>query len=401
MKDIIRDGNITDITTSKGKKVNIPVKDLSEPQFQHGTGGQHEHVLPGNKRLVPGDRGPRPSGGGSGGEGDGSASPTGEGNDEFTFTLTKDEFIDLFFEDLELPDMFKKNIEKTKEYVNKRAGFTVTGSPSRLNILRSMKQAKARNHALVIPKKRKLKELKKEEALLVAEINIRTLNGEDVSIESERLNVVRSEIEKLERKIKAIPFVDEIDLRYNNWTREVVPTTQAVMFCVMDVSASMGSWEKEMAKRFFMLLYLFLHKSYTTVDIVFIRHHSSAKEVDEEEFFYSKETGGTIVSTALDLSYDIIRDRYPPNAWNIYFCQASDGDNWGEDNAVTYQTLTEKILPITQYFAYVELSKHKKTSDLWPTYEKIKVTCDHIDAVKIQDAASIYPVFRKLFERKS
>jgi len=400
VKEAIRNGNIGDIVSDKGKKVNVPIKDLNEPKFHHGKGGVSDGVMPGNKEFVTGDRFKRPPEGGGGGGGS-EGSPDGEGEDSFQFNLTRDEFIDLFFEDLELPDLLRKELATTEEFENRRAGFSTDGNPAQMNVVRTMKQSKARRIGLRSPKKRKLKVLEKEEAQLLSTIKTAQANGDDCTIEKDRLKVVQHDIEVLKRKIKAVPFVDDIDLRYNRWDKHPVPVTQAVMFCVMDVSGSMGEWEKEMSKRFFMLLYMFLFKSYERVEIVFIRHHSEAKEVDEQEFFYSKETGGTLVSPALQMMHDIMEERYPSNAWNVYGCQCSDGDNWPHDNAPAVDTLLKKILPRVQYYAYVEIDRSERSdSDLWPDYETIKAQTQHFDMTRITDAKDIYSVFRRLFEKR-
>jgi len=169
----------------------------------------------------------------------------------------------------------------------------------------------------------------------------------------------------------------------------------------MDVSGSMGEWEKEMAKRFFMLLYLFLTRSYEQVELVFIRHHSVAKEVDEDEFFHSRETGGTLVSPALEMMADIVKKRYDLNSWNVYACQASDGDNWPNDTEAAKDILESELLRMVQYYAYVEIDQYEgRDSDLWETYDEIKTRNQNFDMTIIHDAADIYPVFRKLFEKE-
>ena len=259
VKENIREGNIKDVNTDNGKKVKIKGKNLKQPRFLHNrSGGSQERVYPGNKEFIQGDRIRRPEQGG-GGQG-GSASPDGEGEDGFEFSLTRDEFLDLFFEDLELPDLVKKEIDKIDEWVNRRAGFSVDGSPARLNIVQSMRQSKTRRTALRTPKKKKLKRLEEELAMLM----------EQDPRDDAKIAVLEADIKALRKRIKAIPFIDDIDLRYNRWEKHPVPATQAVMFALMDVSASMGDWEKEMAKRFFMFLYFFLYKNYERVEIVFI-----------------------------------------------------------------------------------------------------------------------------------
>lgn len=401
VKRKIKDGKIEDIVDEKGKNITIPGRGLDEPTFSHNSeGGIKDIVHPGNDQWNAGDRIPRPPSGEQGGGGE-EGSDSGEGEDEFNFSLTKEEFLDMFFEDLELPDLVKKNIEKTDEWENKRAGFSTDGNPSRLNVLRSMKQAKGRKTALRAMKKKKLKKLEKEKAELEEQIEQLQSQGKIADIEKNRLKEVEDEIEKIKRKLKAIPFVDDVDLRYNRWEKHPVPSTSAVMFCVLDVSASMDEWKKEMAKRFFMLLYLFLTRDYDHVEIVRIRHHTEPKEVDEEEFFYSKETGGTIVSPALDLVNDIIDQRYPLNQWNIFMCQASDGDNFKADNSKVVESMTNKLLPKMQYCAYVEINKQpNRKSDLWPDYENMKSSHSNLEIAKISDVSEVFSVLRGLFKKR-
>lgn len=395
VKKAIKDGKISDIVSDRSEKVNIPEKDINEPFFHHGKGGINKRVLPGNKDFIPGDRIPRPEGGGGGGGRKGS--PDGEGEDDFAFTITKDEFLEIFFEDLALPNLMDKELAKVDEYKLQKAGYVTDGDPSQLDLLKSMVSATGRRLALGGGKKRKLKKLKEELNELRTYVDEHP--DEDCTVQLARIEEIVKEIAKIRVKLENIPFIDDIDLRYHNSIKVPVPTTQAVMFCIMDVSGSMGEWEKEMAKRFFMLLYLFLHRNYEKVDVVFIRHHSSAKEVDEEEFFYSRESGGTQVSTSLELAKKIINERYSPSAWNIYVCQASDGDNFPHDNDETERLLTQAILPAAQYYAYVETSKYE-SSDLWPVYERVRATNKNFDMVKIKSAEDIYPVFRRLFSNK-
>jgi hypothetical protein len=163
----------------------------------------------------------------------------------------------------------------------------------------------------------------------------------------------------------------------------------------------MGDWEKEMAKRFFMLLYLFLVRNYERVDIIFIRHHIYANEVDEHEFFHGRATGGTIVSSGLQMILEIIKERYNPTNWNIFVSQASDGDNWGEDTPLACELL-EQVLDLCQYYAYVEIDRRGgKDSDLWASYDAIADKRDNFVMSAISDVNEIYPVFRRLFEKRS
>lgn len=182
--------------------------------------------------------------------------------------------------------------------------------------------------------------------------------------------------------------------------KQPVPRSKAVMFCIMDVSGSMDQATKDIAKRFFILLYLFLQRNYEKTEIVFIRHHTSAKEVDEDEFFHSRETGGTVVSSALRLMQEIIQDRYSPEQWNIYGAQASDGDNWGEDSDVCRDILIDELLPNCQYFSYIEITNNEHQA-LWNVYETIHDQYPDSFALQhIRGVGDIYPVFRELFHKK-
>jgi len=394
VKKSIQKGKISDITKNKNEKVNIPKKDIDEPTFHHDQGGVSERVHPGNKEFVTGDRVARPKGG----EGKGNkGSPDGEGDDDFEFTITNEEYMNIFYEDLELPNLEEKALASSDNFTWKRAGFVTEGDPARLDLLRTMKDATGRRKALGFGKRKKIKELKKELAELKLYVN--THAPEECQVENIKIEELEKEIIRLRAKIDDIPFIDEMDLKFRNRVKVPSPVTQAVMFAVMDVSGSMSEWQKEMAKRFYMLLYIFLTKNYKKIDIVFIRHHTVAKEVTEDEFFHAKETGGTIVSPALELTRDIIKERYPVSDWNIYACQASDGDNWMDDNAKSVGILDTQLLPILQYYAYVEINQGRE-GDLWKPYEELQARQSKKFAMaKITDAADIFPVFRGLFKK--
>jgi hypothetical protein len=382
--DAIDGRSVTDIDS--GEKITIPAKDLSEPFFHHGPGGRREIVHPGNRDFLTGDRIPRPKGGGGQGT---RASNQGEGLDDFVFELSRDEFLEFFFEDLELPDLVKTRLAKEASSKNVPAGFSKDGVPPNLHVIRSLREAHARRIALTAAKRRRLKELE-------AELQARLEAGAG----EEDLAELRQEIERLQAKIQAVPFLDTLDLRYRNRVQVPKPTTQAVMFCLMDVSGSMDQYKKSLAKRFFLLLYLFLSRNYERTDVVFIRHHTVAKEVDEEEFFYSRETGGTVVSSALELMIEIMRARYPYQDWNLYAAQASDGDNWPEDSGNCGRLLDEHILPYLQYYAYIEIDNEYPLG-LWQEYEKLARRWPNFAMQAIHEPADIYPVFRELFKKKA
>ncbi len=377
VQEALRKRKVADV--EHGEKVAIPTRGISEPLFHHNRRtGRTDHVIPGNKEYVRGDEIPRPTGGE--GQGGREGSPDGSGDDAFEFTLSKEEFLDMFFEDLELPDLVKKSLKDTTAVDLQRAGYTVTGNPSNLSIPRTMPEIEKAEQAL-------------EEARAA---------GDEAEIER-----LTREFERLERRSKIIPYIDPIDVRYRRFDRVPRPNTEAVMFCLMDVSGSMTEAMKDLAKRFFMLLHVFLTRRYRHVDVVFIRHTSTAEEVDEETFFYSRETGGTVVSTALEKMLEIARARYPIDRWNIYGAQASDGDNYGADSSRCVSLLGGDVLPLCQYFAYVEvgdgmggsLTGLSRDSDLWRAYSEVAPAHEHFAMRRVGDPAQIFTVFHELFAK--
>lgn len=372
------------------EKIGIAGRDIHEPQFHHGRGGVRESVHPGNDRFSSGDQMDRPPGGGAGGPGKGQASPDGQGLDEFMFTLSRDEFFDIFFDELELPHLVKRQLARIDDFKLVRAGYTQTGVPTNINLLRTLRSAAGRRIAAGAPHAARLRAAQEELDRCLQQEPPDTAKAEQL----------QAEIEVLRLRRRAAPFIDPIDLRYSNRIRIPQPSTQAVMFCLMDVSGSMDESRKQMAKRFFMLLYLFLHRSYEHIEVVYIRHHTAAEEVDEDAFFHSRETGGTIVSSALKLMYEVCTERYSGSQWNVYVAQASDGDNWGGDSALCREWVSDRILPLVQYFAYIEITDGEP-QNLWEEYQKIADAHPaHFAQQRIAQAADIYPVFRELFRKR-
>ncbi len=388
VSDAVSKRSVTDINS--GESITIPGRDITEPYFHQGRGGHREQVHPGNDQFSPGDKIKRPLGGQGGGSGKGDASSDGEGSDEFVFSISKDEYLDLLFEDLELPNLKKNQLDKLVQYKQVRAGYRSEGVPSNIDIVRSLQGSLARRVAMSAGKKKQLQ---------AVEIEIADLEAAPVPDEL-HLAELRREAELLRQKIAAVPFIDSFDLRFRNFAKRPEPTSKAVMFCLMDVSGSMDQATKDMAKRFYILLYMFLSRSYKNVEVVYIRHHTQAKEVDEHEFFYSQETGGTIVSSALKLMNGIVKDRYNPQEWNIYAAQASDGDNWADDSPQCAQILAEELLPLVRYYAYIEITQRPHQS-LWMEYEKLMATFDNFAIQPIRQISDIYPVFRELFKKQA
>ena len=370
--------------------VVITRKGIDEPQFGHNPKtGSRDIVLPGNKDFVEGDLLQKPRSGQGQGGGESEASNEGIGEDEFGFALSNDEFVNILFEDLELPHMISKENKAVERFELTRSGYTNDGNPAQMNLEKSMVNSLGRKIALKSPKLKKIKELEAE---------LETCKDKERRLE------IEEEISKLRIRANAISFVDPVDLRYNNFSKKPAPISQAVVFFIMDVSASMTEEHKDLAKRFFMLLNLFVSRKYKRVDCVFIRHHILATECTEEDFFNNKENGGTIVSSAFKLSKEIVDDRYSPNEWNIYFAQASDGDNFDHDNEELKNIIANDILPITQYFSYIQVGQKRhgyyNSGNLLQEYVSLQAKNKNMVTKHIEDTSDIYPVFREIFKIK-
>jgi uncharacterized protein len=369
----------------EGGEVSIPLDGMDEPRLRRGPGGVRDQVLPCNKKFIEGDMLPRPREGG----GRPKEAGEGDGEDAFRFVLTREEFVDLFLDDLELPDLAKRKLAEAQQEAPRRAGYSVSGSPANIAVNRTMRLAMSRRVALRRPR---------PEAIQALEAELAECQDE------ERRAELTAEIAALGRKLKRIPYIDPIDIRYRRFENVPKPVAQAVMFCLMDVSGSMSEHMKDLAKRFYMLLYIFLTRRYRHVEIVFIRHTDQAEEVDEETFFRSPATGGTLVSSALEAMRQVVVARYRPEDWNIYAAQASDGDNSYADGAATERLLTGSILPVCQYFAYLEVgdegSGTMSDSSLWSLYQRLRGDGVPLAMRKVSSRSEIYPVFHELFQRR-
>jgi len=382
---MIRDRSIQDM--DQGGEINLPARDISEPTFHHGSGGDREMVHPGNREFAKGDTIDRPQGG----QGEGGSDPgEGESVDQFTFSLSRAEFLNLFFEDLELPHLARNQLGEVSQKKWQRAGYTTTGSPSMLSISRTLKSSLARRVALNVKARADLEDA--EKALAEAQA---------AGAPAATLRTLEQEVEDCRERLARVPFLDDLDQRYRNRVSVAIPMARAVMFCLMDVSGSMDEGKKDLAKRFFTLLYLFLSRKYEHVDLVFIRHTDNAEEVDEQTFFYDPKSGGTIVLSALELMREILEKRYPPSGWNVYAAQASDGDSFGADAGKSARFLAEHLLPSTRYFAYIEIpdSQEARKSSLWAEYEQ-KLE-PHFVMRRICDRGEIFPVFHDLFKKET
>jgi uncharacterized protein len=383
VKKSSQDRDIKDVL--EGGEISIPLEGIGEPHFRR-EGGTRDLVLPGNKKFVEGDILPRS------GESSASRSAPGEGDSEdaFRFVLSRDEFVDLFLDDLELPDLAKRKLAEAESDGLHRAGYATSGSPANLSVSRTVARALARRVALRRPRPEVIAQLEAESA----------------ECDGPRRSELMAEIAALKAKARRIPFIDPIDIRYRRFEPIPKPVAQAVMFCLMDVSGSMSEHMKDLAKRFYMLLYVFLTRRYQHVEIIFIRHTDRAEEVDEQTFFYGPASGGTLVSSALQAMHDIVRSRFRPADWNIYAAQASDGDNSVSDGEVAGRLLMEKILPVSQFFAYLEVGEaasnpfYMSESSVWTLYQRLRAGGAPLSMRKVSARNQIFPVFHDLFQRR-
>src|SRR5258706_1453849 len=383
VKKSSQDRDIRDVL--EGGEVSIPLDGMNEPSFRR-EGGTRDMVLPGNKKFVEGDILPCL------GEGRGKAAERGQGDgeDAFRLVLSREEFGDLFLEDLELPDLDKRKLDEAESEGLHRAGYATSGSRANISVSRTVRLALTRRVALRRPRPETIAQLEAELA----------------DCDKARRVELLAEIDALKAKARRIPFIDPIDIRYRRFETMPKPVAQAVMFCLMDVSGSMSEHMKDLAKRFYMLFYVFLTRRYRHVEIVFIRHTDRAEEVDEDTFFHGPASGGTLVSSALHAMHGMFRWRFRPAEWNIYAAQASDGDNSTSDGPAVSRILTDMILPVSQFFAYLEVGEtggstfDMPDSSLWTLYQRLRADGAPLSMRKVSDRSEIFPVFHDLFQRR-
>jgi uncharacterized sporulation protein YeaH/YhbH (DUF444 family) len=370
----------------KGGRISIPGRGLAEPHIVHDQdSGNRDFVLPGNREFVPGDSVERPPSGDGEGEG-GDEAGQGEGTDNFAFVLSREEFLALFFDDLELPNLERTRFGEMSMERMRRGGYSREGLPSNLLPGMTVRMAIARRIAL-------------RGALLE---RIEALEAEAQLAPAAARPALLDEAQALRERRGKLPYLEDVDRRYRSRVPTVAPATRAVMLCLMDVSGSMDERKKDLAKRFFALLYLFLERKYGQVEVVFVRHTETAEEVDEQHFFHDPQTGGTLVHPALELAHRIIQERFAGPDWNVYVAQASDGDCTNEDGRRSADFILQNLLPTVRYFAYVDIPStsgwFNRPSDLWSSYDAIQGPAFARRAV--HERSDIWPVFRELFARK-
>jgi uncharacterized sporulation protein YeaH/YhbH (DUF444 family) len=376
--------------TDKAVEVTIDRKNVSEPSFAlDPAAGAAGRIIPGNDQYRVGDKIPRnPSQGQGGGGGQGAGEGSSDEEDTFRFVLSREEYLSLLFDELELPALVRKDLLEIDETRFRRGGVIRYGNPGSVCVARTFKASIGRRVAA---------EAQYQEALEEAEAALVVARGSGIQ---SLVNVAELELQEIRRRGADIPFLDPVDLRHRNLVEVQVPSTAAVMFCLMDVSSSMDEKRKDLAKRFFTLLYLFLTRKYKKVDLVFIRHTDQAQEVDEDTFFNGTQAGSTKVLSALSKMSEIVEARYPASRYNIFGAQASDGDSFGGDSTESSAYLLSQLLPCARYFVYAEVGErpaHGSTS-LWAAYRSID--SDHFNMATVSARNEVYPALAKLFNKE-
>lgn len=393
-----------------GGRVKVSKKTIKEPNFHFDEGGIVDTVLPGNENFAEGDLIPKPLSG-SGGRG-GKQVGDGEDEDDFDVDLSRDEFLDLIFDDLELPNLTKTDLINVKERKIEHAGFQSEGPPNRLSLIRTYRQSLVRRIPVLSELQEKLDELEAELKILQRDVFLKPATNR-----YEQIDVLKDEIKRVKKEMEEVPLFDDIDLRYKSTVVREIPKLHATMIMIMDNSGSMGLREKTIARKFFLILYLFLRRNYEEVDIIPISHTTSARILTEQEFFNTHESGGTLVSSALDLAHTLIdkgEDGFGPlrGKTNIYVAQVSDGDNLDTDNGTCTEVVEDDILPHVRYFAYMQIDDYHGAEEdtssglltfgkgLWKSYETLAGRHDHFNIKRVTEEKEIFPVFRELFKKR-
>ncbi len=281
--------------------------------------------------------------------------------------------INYLFEDLNLPDIDRKKmaeIESVRSFKN--LGYQRKGIPPRLAKRRSV-----------------IEKIKRKQAFLRTQ--------KEIGVEDEPdENIVTGD---MEQERKRFPFMED-DLRYRRVREDHKKDFNAVVICIMDVSGSMDQTKKYLARSFYFLLYQFVRLKYSNVEVAFIAHTTSAKEVNEDEFFHKGESGGTYISSGYEKALEIIEQRYNPASWNIYAFHCSDGDNWSEDNkkAVEY---AQKLCEVCNLFGYGEIVPGYYSSSSTIKNEFLKnINNKNFAVITMTKKEDILPGLKKLLDKE-
>lgn len=416
IKDSIRNAKPEDIDSGGVKKANggaakafnnpvaIARDALHEPTFHYAPQtGEREVVLVGNDHWERGDEFPVGGGGGKGGKGNGEAGHGEDGEDDFVVNISRSEFYDVYFEDCEFPDLQETSEKVLPEAIWKPAGFQKEGNAAQLSVIRSYRNSIGRRRALSVDSRNELEELEAELEELEKTLSDNPLNA----VANARWKEVVARIEELKTKITSVPLFEKVDLRYRKSERIQVKSADAVLCMVMDISGSMDEEKKRIARKFFTLQYAFIERKYPNTDLIFIIHTDNAEEVNEEEFFTTRKSGGTTVSPALELANKILGERYDADNTNIYLSYAGDGDNWEDDNKNVLKVLEEDgLLSRLRHAVYLQVGAsiaatfYHTGSNLWNTMTSAANTNPKLHALKIAEENEVFTAFKKVYGKK-
>lgn len=358
------------IGQSRGKKIKIPIKGIKEYHFVYGKNVSGIGSGDGTEKRgdVIGEDKPDITGRGAGQAGD------EEGEDIFETEITIEELVGYLFDDLKLPDIDRKKIaELESDKSSRNLGYQRKGIPPRL--------AKRRSVVEKIKRKQAFRRAEKE----VKEEGVESLCGEDAE------NYLLPE--------DRFPFTED-DLRYHRVRETHKKDFNAVVICIMDVSGSMDQTKKYLARSFYFLLYQFVRMKYTHVEVAFVAHTTTAKEVNENEFFHRGESGGTFISSGYDKAMEIIEQRYNPINWNIYAFHCSDGDNWSEDNKKAIDS-AQKLCEVCNLFGYGEIvpGYYSSGSTIKSEFRR-NIHKKNFVAVTMSKKDDVIPALKKLLEKE-
>ena len=355
--DIIAEESI--IGRDRGRIIKVPIRGIKEYRFvfgdnEGGVGTGDGGTEPGQVVGRTGQKAGQGQGPGPGGN--------DPGTDIYETEITLDELVDIMFEDLELPDLERKILkEALAERVARRLGYRKQGVRAHLDRKRTVKQR-----------------LKRQ----IATGNIETSRAEaEGDAPAERFPFRRG------------------DLTYRRLRVDTREESNAVVICIMDTSGSMDRLKKYLARSFFFLLYQFVCTKYQNTELVFIGHHTRAKEVDEDEFFHKGESGGTLISSGYNKALEIVRDRFHPAHWNIYAFHCSDGDNFESDNALALKAARE-LCDTCNLFGYGEIKpmgSHYYESSMIDRFKKLEA--ENFQSVLIERREDIWPAFKAFMSR--
>ncbi len=379
------------IGKSRDKKIKIPIRGIKEFQFVYGRNKPGVGSGNGNEK-----RGDKFSGEAQNGNGKGKAGNQ-EGEEIYETEITIEEVIRYLFDDLNLPDIDKKQLSQLEEKSYRKLGYQHKGIPPRLAKKRSTIEKIKRKQAT----KRALNELRQDQGEKNTDNEVDSIDEieNNTNIMYENIGVKGSAINPNSETAKnRFPFIED-DLRYYRIKEDNKRDYNAVVLCIMDVSGSMDQTKKYLARSFYFLLYQFLQLKYTNVEVVFIAHTTTAKEVNEKEFFHRGESGGTYISSGYEKALEIIAERYSPSNWNIYAFHCSDGDNWSEDNKKAVDS-AKRLCEVCNLFGYGEIVPgYYSMGSTIKSELQSKIDSKNFAAISINKKEDVLPALKKLLEK--